>query len=319
MDMKKWFKEEAKFGMMIHWGLYSLLGGEYKGERMEYIGEWIQSRYEIPNEEYSRLAKCFNPIYFDAEEWVLAAKSAGMNYMVVTSKHHEGFCLFKSDYDDFNVVDGTPFKRDVIGELAQACKKHGMKLGLYYSQELDWHEPNGGGYKSGKTNAGMSWTNCWDYPDNEHKDFDQCFRAKILPQVREILTKYGDLCLIWFDTPHVITPEQSRELYDLVKSIQPNCLVNTRIGNGLGDYRSMGDNELPQQGIEGLAESPVTLNHTWGFKYFDEDWKSAEEVIRIKNDVNSKGTNLLLNVGPDHLGRIPAPAVKILKEIGERE
>ena len=320
MDSKKWFKEEAKFGMMIHFGLYSLLAGEYRGKRIPHIGEWIQSMYRIPNAEYSQLAKIFNPIYFDAEEWVLTAKAAGMNYMVVTSKHHEGFCLFDSDYDDFNCVKGSPFGRDIIGELAEACRKHGMKLGLYYSQEFDWHEPNGGGYTSKIMNCGeMPWTNNWDYPDNEHKNYDLYFRTKVLTQVREILTKYGDLCLIWFDTPHVITPEQSRELFDLVKSLQPDCLVNTRIGNGLGDYRSMGDNEIPDEYMNDiLAESPTTLNDTWGFKYFDDDWKNADEVLRLKNHLNDRGVNYLLNVGPDHLGRIPAPAQDILREVGEK-
>ena len=320
MDSKKWFKEEAKFGMMIHFGLYSLLAGEYRGKRIPHIGEWIQSMYRIPNSEYSQLAKIFNPIYFDAEEWVLTAKAAGMNYMVVTSKHHEGFCLFDSAYDDFNCVKGSPFGRDIIGELAEACRKHGMKLGLYYSQEFDWHEPNGGGYTSKIMNCGeMPWTNNWDYPDNEHKNYDLYFRTKVLTQLREILTKYGDLCLIWFDTPNVISPSQSRELFDLVKSLQPDCLVNTRIGNGLGDYRSMGDNEIPDEYMNDiLVETPATLNQTWGFKYFDADWKSADEVLRIKKHLNDRGVNYLLNVGPDHLGRIPAPAQDILREVGEK-
>ena len=320
MDSKKWFKEEAKFGMMIHFGLYSLLAGEYRGKRIPHIGEWIQSMYRIPNAEYSQLAKIFNPIYFDAEEWVLTAKAAGMNYMVVTSKHHEGFCLFDSAYDDFNCVKGSPFGRDIIGELAEACRKHGMKLGLYYSQEFDWHEPNGGGYTSKIMNCGeMPWTNNWDFPDNAHKSYDLYFRTKVLTQVREILTKYGDLCLIWFDTPNVISPSQSRELFDLVKSLQPDCLVNTRIGNGLGDYRSMGDNEIPDEYMNDiLVETPATLNQTWGFKYFDADWKSADEVLRIKKHLNDRGVNYLLNVGPDHLGRIPAPAQDILREVGEK-
>ncbi len=320
MDSKKWFKE-AKFGLMIHWGLYSILGGEYRGQRMDYIGEWIQSKYHIPNAEYSKLAECFNPIYFDAEEWVLTAKAAGMKYIVVTSKHHEGFCLFKSDYDDFNVVDGTPFKRDIIGDLAEACKKHDMKLGLYYSQEIDWHEPNGGGIARGRgTNMGMDWTNCWDWPDDDKKDFADYFKKKTLFQVRELLTKYGDICLMWFDTPGDITPEQSDELYNLVKSLQPDCLINTRIGNGRGDYKSMGDNQIPDEYMSDiLAESPTTLNKTWGFKYFDDQWKDAKEVARIKKHLNDRGVNYLLNVGPDHLGRLPAPAVEILKEVGAAE
>ena len=334
MTNAEWFKQ-AGFGLMVHWGLYAVLGGEWKGQRMDYIGEWIQSRFEIPNAEYDKLADVFNPIYFDAEEWVKIAKSAGMQYIVVTSKHHEGFCMFKSAYDKFNIVDATPFGRDVIGELAAACKKHGLKLGLYYSQELDWHEPNGGGYNIGKTNHGMSWTNCWDYPDNEHKNFDQCFRAKILPQVRELLTNYGDICLMWFDTPHVITREQSQELYDLVKSLQPDCLVNSRIGNGLGDYRSCGDNQITfdiatadaPRGASardaerlvktGLFECPATLNKTWGYKSFDQEWKDAEKVEEIRQSLNARGINYLLNVGPDHLGRFPAPAIDILRQVGD--
>lgn len=319
-ENKKWFKE-AKFGMMIHWGLYSLLAGEYRGQRMgDMIGEWAQSYFRIPCKEYEKLADAFNPIYFDAEEWVRLAKDAGMNYMVVTSKHHDGFCMFKSEVDSYNVVDATPFGRDVIGELADACRKHGMKFGLYYSQELDWHEPNGGGYLPRHLNVcDTHWTNNWDFPNDTEKNFEECFRKKTLPQVRELLTKYGEICLIWFDTPQRITPEQSRELYDLVKSLQPNCLINSRIGNGLGDYTSMGDNEIPDEYmVDVLVESPTTLNHTWGFKYYDDDWKDAEKVLRIKKHLNERGVNYLLNVGPDPLGRIPVPAMEILREVGQK-
>lgn len=316
MDAKKWFRE-AQFGMMIHWGLYSLLAGEYRGQRMTEIAEWAQSYFRIPKAEYEKLAKAFNPVYFDADEWVQLAKDAGMQYMVVTAKHHDGFCLFDSAYDDYNTVRGTPFGRDVITELADACRRHGMKLGLYYSQELDWHEPNGGGYHPKKLNvAGMHWTNNWDFPDDDNKDFEQCFRSKTLPQVRELLTNYGEICLIWFDTPHRITPEQSRELFDLVKSLQPDCLVNSRIGNGLGDYRSMGDNQIPDEYMESLVESPTTLNDTWGFKYYDDNWKDAKKVLSIKQHLKARGVNYLLNVGPDHLGRIPAPAAEILRAVG---
>lgn len=320
LNMKEWFKKEAKFGLMIHWGLYSLLAGEYRGKRTPWIGEWAQAYFRIPNEEYEKLAKAFNPIYFDAEEWVKIAKNAGMNYIVITSKHHDGFCLFKSDYDSYNVVDATPFGRDVIGELAEACKKHGLKLGLYYSQELDWHEPNGGGFNPSNLNLyDTPWTNNWDFPNDNSKNYEECFRKKILPQVREILTKYGDIALIWFDTPITIKPVHSKELFDLVKELQPNCLVNSRIGNGLGDYHSMGDNEIPDEYMKDiLAESPTTLNDTWGFKYFDDNWKNADEVLRIKEHLNSRGVNYLLNVGPDHLGRFPVPAIEILNEVGKK-
>ena len=320
MNKYEWFKQ-AKFGLMVHWGLYCLPAGEWKGQRMENIGEWLQAKYRIPNAEYHALAKAFNPILFNADEWVDLAVDAGMQYMVVTAKHHEGFAMYHSHVDKFNIVDATPFGRDVIGELADACARKGMKLGLYYSQELDWSEPDGGGYTRPRNNfyegSGVAWTNDWDFPDNAHKDFTKCFERKIKPQVREILTQYGELCLIWFDTPGVISPEQSRELVDMVHALQPNCLVNSRVGNGMGDYRSMGDNQIPDETMpEGLFESPATLNDTWGYKTFDNNWKDAETVLALKKHLNDRGLNYLLNVGPDYLGRIPAPAVEILRRAG---
>jgi len=318
MNSREWFKQ-AKFGMMIHWGLYSLPAGEWRGERMEDIGEWCQQYFRIPNSEYHRLAEIFNPIYFDADEWVRLAKDAGMQYIVFTAKHHEGFAMYHSKVSKFNIVDATPFGRDVLGELADACRRHGLRLGLYYSQELDWSEPNGGGYTTGKTWCGgkAHWTNNWDFPDDAHKNFTQCFEDKIKPQVKEILTGYGDICLIWFDTPGVITPAQSDELYALVKKYQPDCLVNSRIGNGRGDYTSAGDNEIPDDDKgDMLFETPATLNDTWGYKAFDGNWKDATTVKRIKEHLNSRGINYLLNVGPDYLGRIPAPAIDILREVG---
>ena len=317
----QWFAN-AKFGLMVHWGLYCLPAGEWKGRRMPYIGEWAQSYFRIPNDEYHRLTTVFNPMLFNADEWVQIARDAGMNYIVVTSKHHEGFAMYHSANSKFNIVDATPFKRDVIGELAEACRNHGMKLGLYYSQEIDWSEPNGGGYLRGHTwgHGSASWTNDWDFPDNAHKNYTQCFESKIVPQVQEILTNYGDLCLIWFDTPHSISPEQSRMLADMVHHYQPGCLINSRIGNNMGDYRSMGDNEIPEDSKEGgLFESACTLNDTWGYKSFDNNWKSPERVIEIKHHLNNRHLNYLLNVGPDYLGRIPAPAVEILRKVGEAE
>jgi len=318
MNNKEWFRQ-AKFGMMVHWGLYSLPAGEWNGQRMPLIGEWAQSYFRIPNQEYGKLAGVFNPILFDAEAWVKLALEAGMQYLVVTSKHHDGFAMFHSAVDPYNIYDASPFHRDVIGELAEACHKHGLKLGLYYSQDLDWHEPHGGGYKHGHTNCGvMSWTNDWDYPDNAGKNYTQCFERKIKPQVEEILRNYGDLCLIWFDTPLTISPEQSTELVHLVKKRQPGCLINSRIGNGMGDYRSWGDNQIPDEFMkDGLFETPATLNDTWGYKSFDQNWKNPEEILRLKNHLNSRGINYLLNVGPDYLGRIPAPCQEILRKVGE--
>lgn len=317
MDSKMRFKE-AQFGLMIHFGLYSLLAGEWKGKRMPYIAEWIQAYFRIPNREYHELAKVFNPIYFDTGEYVKLAKAAGMKYLVFTSKHHDGFALFHSKASKFNVVDMTPFGRDVVGELAEACYKYDLKLGLYYSQDIDWSHPHGGGYKYPCLNldATTSWTNDWDFPDNESKCYDICYEEKIKPQLEEILTNYGEIFLIWFDTPLVISRDKSLELYNMVKHYQPNCLVNSRLGNGIYDYVSTGDNEIPEEKDSDVPyESPATLNDTWGFKYYDNNWKGAEEVFYTKEHLKRIGANYLLNIGPDHLGRIPAPAIKVLNEL----
>lgn len=317
-ESKKWFKE-AKFGLMIHWGLYSLPAGEWKGKRQlmgpEGISEWIQYHFQIPIAEYEKLADVFNPIYFDAEEWVKLAEDAGMQYIVMTSKHHDGFAMYDSEADDFNIVKRTPFKRDVIKELADACAKHNMKFGLYYSQELDWHEEHGGGYAKNENDENAR-SNNWDFPDDTKKDYSICFEKKIKPQVKEILTQYGDLALIWFDMPYTITPDQSDELYAMVKKYQPGCLINSRIGNGRGDYRSCGDNEIPDEYVKNeLVEAPATLNTTWGYKTFDNEWKNADKVRELKQHLNDRGINYLLNVGPDYLGRIPVPAAEILRKV----
>ena len=318
MNQKEWFRQ-AGFGLMLHWGLYALPAGEWNGQRTPYIGEWAQSYFRIPSREYHELAKIFCPILFRPEEWVRQAKEAGMNYVVFTAKHHEGFALFRSKVDGFNVVDAAPFHRDIVEELANACAKQGMKFGLYYSQDLDWAHPDGGGYLQGHANCGeMSWTNDWDFPDAGKKDYSRCFENKILPQVEELLTNYGDLLLIWFDTPMTLRPEQSQRLFDLVKSRQPDCLVNSRIGNGLGDYRSLGDNEIPESGkASGLTETPATLNDTWGYKSFDNNWKPAPRVLELKRHLADCGVNYLLNIGPDALGRFPAPASQILSELAK--
>lgn len=331
MNNIQWFKE-AKYGMMAHWGLYSLLAGEYRDQRVKTYAEWIQSYAAIPNAEYELLTRSFNPMYFNADEWIKLAKDAGMKYFVFTSKHHDGFAMFHSKADKYNVVDATPFGRDVVAELAEACYKHGLKFGLYYSQELDWHHPHGGGYDQPSTScAGVSWDNSWDYPDRSKKDFSICFEEKIKPQVTELLQNYGDLCLMWFDVPHTISKEQSLELNQLVKTLQPDCLINSRIGNGAYDYVSLGDNEYPEEmpreslkdvdmndthGFKyspyGLYETAGTLNGSWSFKYYDQNWITPEQVIARREKLNSLGINYLLNVGPDGLGRIPSFSKEIL-------
>ena len=332
---RDWFKQ-AGYGMMVHWGLYSLLGGEYRGRIARPYSEWIQSQFAIPNAEYERLAGVFNPICFDADAWVRLAKECGMRYVVVTAKHHDGFAMYRSRADRYNVVDATPFGRDVIGEIAEACDKHGLKLGLYYSQDLDWHEPNGGGYRSNHIRCcGVTWDNSWDFPDADAKNYDACFEGKILPQVEELLTGYGELCLMWFDVPMTLSEAQSRRLYDTVRRYQPACLINSRLGNGAYDYVSLGDNEIPDAIPEdastadpnaidgfkrspyGLYESACTLNDTWGFSAYDQNWKTPEQIAANRARLRRLGINYLLNVGPDGLGRIPAPAVDLLRRAAE--
>lgn len=317
MNSIDWFKQ-AEFGMMMHLGLYSVAAGEWKGKRIPYIGEWLQAYFRIPNNEYHELAKVFNPIYFNAEKIVIMAKRAGMKYIVITSKHHDGFALYHSKVDKFNCVESSPFKRDMIAEMAEACQKHNMKLGLYYSQELDWAHPHGGGYGATYLNLDYttSWTNDWDFPDNSKKDFSICFEEKIKPQMEELLKNYGDLAIIWCDMPFDITQSQSQELYDIIKKYQPSCLVNSRMGNGVYDFGSAEDNDLVSSiGDDKIFEMPGTLNDTWGYKTFDNNWKTPEKVNEIRNHLKSIGSNYLLNIGPDYLGRIPAPACEILYKL----
>ena len=331
MDTRQWFRE-AGYGMMVHWGLYAVLGGQYRGKIARPYAEWIQSRFAIPIAEYEQLARVFNPIGFDAEHLVLLARDCGMKYVVVTSKHHDGFAMYHSRCDRYNVVDATPFGRDVIGEIGEACYKHGLKLGLYYSQDLDWHEMHGGGYLSNQwACSGVTWDNSWDFPDPEKKDYTICFENKILPQVEEILTGYGELCLVWFDVPMTLSEAQSRRLYETVKHYQPDALINSRLGNGAYDYVSLGDNEIPEEIPEdisgdpnaiggfkpspyGLYETAATLNNTWGYSAYDQDWKDPETVREIHRHLRKLGINYLLNVGPDALGRVPAPAEEIMRK-----
>ena len=298
----QWFRE-AKFGLFIHWGLYALPAGTWKGQPIAGIGEWIMKRARIPVAEYEQLAKRFNPIKFNAAEWVALAKAAGQKYIVITSKHHDGFAMYHSQVSDYNIVDATPFKRDPLKELAEECGKQGVKLGFYYSQTQDWHHPNGDG-------------NDWDYVE-EQKDFDGYVQQYVKAQVRELLTGYGPICLIWFDTPKRMTPGQSHELADLVHALQPDCLVSGRIGNAVGDYAEAGDNRIPTDAVNEDWETPATLNDTWGFKSDDHNWKSTTDLLHKLVDITSKGGNYLLNVGPTAEGVIPQPSVERLRQMGE--
>ncbi len=295
-----WFHHD-KFGMFIHWGLYSEAAGVWNGKTYFGIAEWLMRQAQIPAREYAALADRFNPTEFNAEALVRLAKSSGMSYIVITAKHHDGFAMFESQSSTFNICHATPFRRDPIRELADACRREGMRLGFYYSQYQDWHEPDAAG-------------NTWDFP--APGNFDRYLRNKALPQIRELLTNYGPVALMWFDTPGSISPEASQELLDLVRKLQPDCLVNSRIGNGLGDYATLGDQEVPLTAPSYLWETIDTHNDTWGFARNDHNWKTARELISRLLRVVALGGNYMLNVGPNGSGVIPAASENILREVG---
>lgn len=297
----QWF-QDAKFGLFVHWGLYSALGNEWKGKSYYGSGEWLMNRAKIPAAEYAEVAKTFNPTGFDADAWARFAQEAGMRYMVVTAKHHEGFAMFASKASPFNIVDATPYHRDPMAALAKACATQGIKFGFYYSQFLDWHEPNGGG-------------NRWDF-DEKKKDVKRYYAEKSIPQIKELLSNYGPLGLIWFDMPGGLTREETVSFMQEVRRLQPQCLVSSRVGRGLGDFRDFGDSELPAGYIDGPWEALFTHNDSWGYVRSDVDFKTPREVIQLLAATSARGGNLLLNVGPDGTGRMPPTSVVYLREVG---
>lgn len=299
----KWFRE-ARFGMFIHWGVYSVPAGTYDGKQIGGIGEWIMHQGRIPTATYQGFAKQFNPVNYDADKWVQLAKNAGMKYIVITSKHHDGFAMFDSGASSWNISSATPFKRDPLKELAEACQKHGLKLGFYYSQAQDWNHPGGAA-------AGGHWDKAQD------GDMTEYIKKIAVPQVKEILTKYGKIAVLWWDTPVDMTKERADLLLPLLK-LQPGIIHNNRLGGG---YK--GDTETPEQFIPATGypggrdwETCMTMNDTWGFKSYDHNWKSTKDLVRNLVDIASKGGNYLLNVGPTSLGEIPGPSIERLTAIG---
>lgn len=297
-----WWKE-ARFGMFIHWGLYSLPAGVWNDKDVAGIGEWIMLRAKIPTKDYQQLATKFNPVQFNADAWVKLARDSGMKYIIITSKHHDGFAMFKSN-DPFNIVDATPYKKDPIAALAEACKKYNIKFGLYYSQAQDWNHTGGAAASGGH----------WDSAQNG--SMDKYIDEVAVPQVKEILSVYNP-SIIWWDTPVDMNQSRASKIATVIKSY-PNLITNNRLG---GDYD--GDLETPEQYIPATGilgknwESCMTMNNTWGFKSKDNAWKSTEVIIRNLIDIASKGGNYLLNVGPTADGIIPQPSVERLQEVGK--
>ena len=301
-ERMQWWRD-ARFGMFIHWGLYAIPAGEWNGKEYDHIGEWIMNDAKIPAVEYRQLAAKFNPVKFDARAFVATAKNAGMKYIAITSKHHDGFAMFKSNASKYNIVDATPYGKDIIKELAEECHRQGIQMCFYYSQSRDWNEPDGLG-------------NEWDFPQDGN--FQKYLDEKVKPQLTELLTQYGPIGMIWFDTPMTISKDQAQQLKDLVRKIQPATIISGRLGGGVEtDYMSTGDNVIPATVIPGDWEVPATLNNTWGFKKNDHEWKSPEALTRLLFDIAAKGGNYLLNVGPTAEGIIPQESVDILAKVGD--
>ena len=297
-----WFRE-AKFGMFIHWGVYSVPAGTYKGKKVPALGEWIMANGKIPMAEYQAYAKEFNPVKYDPDAWVRLAREAGVKYIVITAKHHDGFALFDSKVSKWDVVDATPYGKDLLKPLAEACQKYGIKLGFYYSQALDWNQ--GGAVMGGKK---------WD-PAQAH-DIDDYIQNIAVPQVKEILTHYGPICMIWWDIPEDMTQKRADQFLPLLK-LQPGIIHNNRLQKSWagGDTKTP-EQHIPGTGLPGDWEACMTMNDTWGFKSYDNNWKSTEVLLGNLIDIASKGGNYLLNVGPTSEGIIPEPSIERLKAIG---
>ena len=328
-ERMQWWRE-ARFGMFIHWGVYSLPAGTWDGRQIGGIGEWIMNRAKIPVADYQTMAKQFNPVNYDPDAWVKMAKDAGMKYIVITSKHHDGFALFETKASKWNVVDATMYGKDLLKPLAEACKKYGIKLGFYYSQAQDWNNP-GGSVSRKLTKEG--WANPdsviidaytkehkghWD-PAQEKKTFMEYIDDVAVPEVKELLTNYGDVAVLWWDTPTNMTDEAATKLQSLL-TLQPSIITNDRLKRP----NFPGDHKTPEQRIPNLKdldgtdwETCMTMNGTWGYKSYDHNYKTPETLIRNLLDIASKGGNFLLNVGPTNLGEFPQESVDILQKMGQ--
>ncbi|MCU0780247.1 MAG: alpha-L-fucosidase [Akkermansiaceae bacterium] len=317
-DQRLGWWREARFGMFIHWGLYAIPGGVWKGKvRDSGYSEWLMFDEKIPVREYEQLAAKFHPVKFDAAQWTAIAKQAGMRYMVLTAKHHDGFSMFQSALTPYNIADATPFKRDVTGELAEACRAAGLRFGCYYSGDRDWYRRQGPGNRYRQTNT-------WDYPDSTREDFDRYFAEFAKPQVEEILKKYRP-DLLWFDEIDMKTETQVRALYQMIRTLRPECVINSRIQGCVPpktlpppfcDYLSSGDNEIIDKNIGFDWENPGSMNTSYGFNANDHKWLSAADIVSRLVEIVSKGGNYLLNVGPTPEGTIPKPCIDRLAEVG---
>ncbi|MGE4490693.1 MAG: alpha-L-fucosidase [Kiritimatiellales bacterium] len=321
-DQRMQWWREARFGMFIHWGLYAVPAGEYGGKSVDEIGEWIMHFARIPRAEYEQFAAQFNPQNFNADEWVRMAKYAGMKYIVVTTKHHDGFCLFDASNSTYDIVDSTPYGKDVLREISEACRRHGIIFCTYYSI-MDWHHPSQ--LPASEENGRPVWS-----PSRMMEEKKSEYVQYMKEHLRQLIMEYHTH-LLWFDGewPDWWTDSDARELYQWLRSLNPDLIVNNRIGKGRKGYAGFTENgffagdfgtpeqEIPATGVNIDWESCMTMNHTWGYKSSDHNWKTAETLIRNLIDVVSKGGNYLLNIGPDAQGTVPEESVQRLRDIGQ--
>ena len=315
-DQRMAWWREAKFGMFIHWGVFSVPAGVYHGNPAPkgsiQFSEWLMFSCRIPVVEYRQFAKQFDPVQYNAEDWVKAASDAGMKYIVITTKHHDGFAMFDSKASDWNIVQASPYGKDPLKELAQACRQHGLKLGFYYSQAQDWVNGGAVGLASMGTKAPPPWDKA------QHRDMDEYINKVAVPQVKELCSNYGEFPMIlWWDTPRDMNKERAKKLHDMVNALRPGIIMNNRLGGGFKGDTETPEGFIPPQGYSGRDwETCMTMNGSWGFSRADENWKSTETLIRNLCDIASKGGNYLLNVGPTSEGLIPRASLDRLAEVG---
>ncbi|EOR94595.1 Alpha-L-fucosidase [Arcticibacter svalbardensis MN12-7] len=296
--------QDARFGMFVHWGIYSVPAGQYKGKEISNSAEWIMNKGQIPLGEYEKFSDEFNPTNFDAKSFVALAKEAGMKYIVITSKHHDGFSMFKSKSNPFNIVNATPFKRDVLKELSEECQKQGLRFGFYYSQAQDWSHPGGLG-------------NNWD-KKMQHVSNDVYVKEKALPEVNQLLTEYGPISIFWWDTPRQMTKEVVDSLHRITSILQPGIITNDRLGEGYpGDYKTF-ERGIPKvKPDDKYWEICQPISASWGFKKSDTVFQTPSALIRNLVDIAGKGGNYLLNVSPRADGTLSPVAISRLKEVGK--
>ena len=313
IDRMDWWRE-ARFGLFIHWGLFAIPAGEWNGKTNHEV--WIRESAKIPLEKYNEFVSQFNPVKFDAGEWVRMAKDAGMKYIVLITKHHDGFCLFDSKETDFDIMS-TPFKRDILKELSDACAKQGIKLCFYYSI-LDWHHPD---YLPRR-----KWEN--DRPA-EGADMNR-YVSYMKNQLKELVSNYGKIGVLWFDGEweKTWTHERGEDMYNYMRKLDPDIIINNRVDKGRTDMAGLtrdstfyGDFGTAEQEILSTSpgvdwESCMTMNDHWGYNKMDQNWKSTEDLVRKLIDIVSKGGNFLLNAGPTAEGLFPKASIERLKEIG---